>query len=378
MRLSTGTGESLPRNTPGSSRCRRRLRTMTDFLAACVLSTLLVGCANESLRLEELSFDDSIGASREYVGVDRQQLAEAVHKLLWLSGYSVFPTPDGVIGILDEPVISTREAPPPFWTLNLTVERDRAVVHAVVSRHYRGAAYDRDSPAYALFFERLDYLLNLRAHWTTCAEAIERWPVKKRFKGVRILCFRSKPQGMFGRLALVEPDPSQRVPRTTPTPEEWLAMTTRHYASVSPAEVLKAAKEVLTRSQPEFEYRDGADGFVGRVTHRWITYVVVAAGEGYQTHFWEVRAMAMEGGTRVSLYVTTEESSSGAILAWSAGSGSVQHTMPGPPSLPNRGAGVYGLFWDRLDHVLGSNPHWPTCAEARRKRWLPYPDPICF
>jgi len=139
--------------------------------------------------------------------------------------------------------------------------------------------------------------------------------------------------------------------------------------------VREAAKKALTRSQPSFEYRDIPGGFVARVTKYHAYYAVIAAGDSYETHFWEVRADEVPSGVLVSVYVTTEAHGSGAVLPFG---GATIDVMPGLPSLPRAGKGVYGLFWARLDYTLGLSPHWLTCADAREKRWVAMPDPICF
>lgn len=348
--------------------------------AVAILCVLLTGCSSRSTRLEELSVSgkEAISESREYAGVSAEKATNAARKVLRLSGYSVFPTSGGLIAALEPYAFAPDLPPPAFWTVRVETRQQGTLVEADLRTHYGGTAYIREAPSYLLFFERLDYLLKVRSKWTTCAEATARWPGKTAETGVRALCFRTKSSGFWGRV-LVEPDPDKLLPRTTPTPAEWLTLTTRRYADIIPDQVLDAAKKALTRSQPAFEYRDIPGGFVARVTKYRMYYLVIAAGDSYDTHFWEVRARRVPGGSLVSVYVTTETDSSGAVGAGiGATVGGSSHKMPGLPSRPLGGSGVYGLFWARLENTLGLTSHWPTCEEAREKRWLAMPDPICF
>jgi hypothetical protein len=344
--------------------CRR----LIGIAAIALLCVAVTGCSHRTTKLQELavSTGDGAGQSREYAGVSAEEATDAARKVLRLSGYPVFPTPDGAIAALDS--TEFRE-PVGFWRITVTVRQNHVVIDADLRTHYGGKVFEPSAPVYRLFFERVEYLLKLRPEWVTCAEAAKKWG------GVRALCFPTKGSSLGVRKdVIVEPDPDKRLPHTMPTPAQWLALTTRHYPGITPDQVLAAGKEALSRSKSEFEYRDFPGGFVARVTRYRMFFIVFAMGDAYVTHFWELRAREEAGGTLTSIYLTTESHSSGATAI---GAADVDE-MPGFPVQAGAGAGVYDLFWARLENTLGLSSHWPTCKEARKKGWRWGLDTICF
>ena len=350
-------------------------RSLDDVQAGCrtpryamllPLCVLLATCSWETTRLNELAYSVATfaGEQHEYPGIGLTSVRDAAIKVLRMRGLEVFPTPEGLMAAAQ---LIFRDSAPAFWTVEISQVEDRVVVAAVLRPHYGAAAVSRTSPAYAIFFERLEYLIALRSDWLSCAAAYTRWADKSQRKSIDALCA-ANGSG--------EPSPDDPLPRTGPDHTAWLALTTKIYPDHTMEQVLAASRLALTRSQPDFEYREIEGGFVARVTHRSFFYFVIAAGDAYATHFWEVRARPHSGGALTSVFVTTEMSSSFAMAAGLAAFGGSGHLLPGFPSYSETGAGVYPLFWARVDHELGLSAHWPACAEAKTNHWSG--DPLCF
>lgn len=361
-------------------RARSFLRGSLLLLAGLLLS------ACESVKLAEITLpSEGEAVAREYAGVTAERAIEAAEKLLLLSRYYVFATPDGVIaapppiqhqpyGSWLHPVFEQR--PPAFWTVSVVEKQGTVVVNVEVQRCFGSGAYPTTSPVYSLFFERLDYLLGHRSKWPTCAEAAAKWPGRSPASSIFALCFRTKPPAFFqiGSPDLEEPDPDGRPTQWTPDRKEWLAMTTRTYPNVTPGQLIDAARKTLARSQPGFEFRDITDGFIAGATQHHVYFLLVVAGNSDVTHLWVVRARAVADGSMASVYVTTGRSGTIATVGFHGASVYV------PPRLPNLRPSVYDLFWRRLDHTLGLRSDWPTCDKLRQERMparADRSDPIC-
>lgn len=164
---------------------------------------------------------------------------------------------------------------------------------------------------------------------------------------------------------------------TTPPPEmtrqEYLALVNRTYDGASAEEVLAATEKLFRLADPDdvkFQHFDN-----GLRVHRpWMIYVVLAATVG--TDVWDVRVAPTQGGTRITVHLsTTTGSITGAPMTTSGGHTYTQAiTTPPAGGIPVSSTAVYDLFWARLDYLLGRRDDWMTCEEvtARVKKGFVY------
>lgn len=147
-------------------------------------------------------------------------------------------------------------------------------------------------------------------------------------------------------------------PKKQMTRQEWLSVTTRDYAGVTVDQALEAAERLLRLADgDDFSVVHSANEL--GATRQWLVYVVLAAVSGIDT--WRVRAIEVPGGVRVTTQVSTL---SGAVTPMATtGSAWTATTMPQQGALID-GNGLYTLFYQRLDYLLGKSDTWPDCSVA--------------
>lgn len=151
---------------------------------------------------------------------------------------------------------------------------------------------------------------------------------------------------------------------------QWMSISTRSFEGIPKANVLRAAEIVLR--QPGHDSRTWAfahspDGFVA--ARSYAVYAVLAAENGVDT--WQVTARSQGMGTVAEVLLSRQ--SSAVVGTLGPAIGGIGGMMAGAP-VPVAGNGVsvqspfaYGVFWDRVDYVLGRRAGWPSCAELKTR-----------
>ena len=146
------------------------------------------------------------------------------------------------------------------------------------------------------------------------------------------------------------------------TRAEYLAMTSRSYEGVTPAEVFAATEQLFLLADPDdVQFTHGPDEI--RVTRPWTVYLVLSAARG--TDYWRIQATA-EGGTTTVFAAANQESN--VIVAAPTAQGDVYAGTVPMGGAPIAGTAIYDVFWDRLDYLLGKRAAWTTCAESNRRQ----------
>jgi hypothetical protein len=146
-----------------------------------------------------------------------------------------------------------------------------------------------------------------------------------------------------------------------PTREEYLSRTTRTYDQ-SRETVIAAAERVLRLADGDhFTFQHRYEGFTA--TRRWLIFAVIMAVTG--NDYWSVTVTEEPTGSRIHVDVGQVENATGMMPT-------VGGTPGAPPSYgvasfpgnakPLTSAALYGLFFDRMDYMLGLRADWPTCA----------------
>lgn len=143
--------------------------------------------------------------------------------------------------------------------------------------------------------------------------------------------------------------------------DEWIATTARIYSGVTREKALVAAERVLMLADgDDFRVVHSDEGF--EAVRDWMAFVVIVLVIGKD--FWTVRVADTPEGVKVVVQVriwaegmgpqpTTTKGTWTTASSTSSGSG---HIVDGPA--------LYGLFFSRMDYLLGLRQNWPTCEEA--------------
>jgi len=143
--------------------------------------------------------------------------------------------------------------------------------------------------------------------------------------------------------------------------DEWLTVTTRHYASVTKEEVLLAAEKLFGLADGnDFQFFHAEEGLMA--TRNWLVYMVLAAASG--TDYWKIQVATSNNGVDVTAQVNT--SAQGVTPMPTTGGAWTATTMPMAGS-PVQGTAIYDVFWARLDYLLGKRTDWMTCKEANKR-----------
>lgn len=157
------------------------------------------------------------------------------------------------------------------------------------------------------------------------------------------------------------------VPQGPQSRQEWEAQHARVFTGKTPEEVLAAAEQVLRLADSDFTF-DYPDGELV-ATRPWGIYMVVAGARGVD--YWRVRAAPVEGGTRATVEISTESSTTTATPMATTGPSVWGLTSSASPGQPVRGDAPYNLFWSRVEYMLGTVPIWFTCDAFKSGRRAP-------
>lgn len=144
--------------------------------------------------------------------------------------------------------------------------------------------------------------------------------------------------------------------------DEFISTTTRSYEGVTERDFYQAAERLFMLSDGDdttIAY-PGEHAMVAQRT--WLIYLVLAFTQG--THNWQIETEPSDSGLDATAYVSIQ--SSAVSGAPTFGGGVSTHTSPAMQNIVNTPA-VYGLFWARMDYLLGKNDSWPTCGDWNAK-----------
>lgn len=159
--------------------------------------------------------------------------------------------------------------------------------------------------------------------------------------------------------------------------DEFISTTQRSYEGVTEREFYQAAERLFKLSDGDdttFAY-PGAHSMIAQ--RDWLLYLVLAASSG--THTWQIETKPNDNGLDASAYVSMQ---AGMVNGMVGPNGSAfTTTTPSMQNIVNTPA-VYGLFWSRMDYLLGKSEIWPTCDDwkAKLKRGETYGliEPLCL
>lgn len=161
------------------------------------------------------------------------------------------------------------------------------------------------------------------------------------------------------------------------TRQESIDATQRTYEGVSESEFYQAAERLFKLSDEDdtrFSYQ-GENSM--RVQRNWTIYLVLAASFG--SHDWVIQTEPTRDGVNGEVYASMN--ATGVTGAPTGGGGVSAITGPGMTNMINTPA-IYGLFWARMDYLLGKSQDWPTCDdwEAKIDRGETYGliEPLCL
>ncbi|MBW1722535.1 MAG: hypothetical protein JRJ78_10760 [Deltaproteobacteria bacterium] len=126
--------------------------------------------------------------------------------------------------------------------------------------------------------------------------------------------------------------------------EEWMQVRNRHYANISPEQVLKAAEKLFILADNKdfkFSYNNNSLKAV-----RWASPFPVNIW-----YHWDIVAVPSGNGTDVNVSISTT----------AAGFG-----VPGGMT-PHDSPDVINLFYSRLDYLLGKSTVWLSCNDYKKK-----------
>lgn len=143
--------------------------------------------------------------------------------------------------------------------------------------------------------------------------------------------------------------------------ERQIAATTRIYEGKTPEEVLLAAATVFRLADDDYTVSHSQNSIQAK--RGWYHFFTLALSSG--TDDWIVTATEEANGTKVVTQCVHE----------------MIQMRVGPQTVTNEG--LYNLFYQRLEYLMGINQEWLTCKEAKKK----YPngftevkyffDPLC-
>lgn len=148
---------------------------------------------------------------------------------------------------------------------------------------------------------------------------------------------------------------------TPPPPErdEWERVHVRHYDGISPRQVQEAAEKVLRLADKDFRFEYPQHGLLA--VRSWMLYAVIAIGSGKD--YWTVETQEAGGGTKVTVRITREQSTTTASpVIGGPGYAPVIGSTPGEPLYQEA---PYALFWERLEYFLGKRSDWVTCDQFK-------------
>ncbi|MEC8919239.1 MAG: hypothetical protein VX796_16715, partial [Pseudomonadota bacterium] len=90
----------------------------------------------------------------------------------------------------------------------------------------------------------------------------------------------------------------------------------------------------------------------------WTIYMVLAFSAG--THVWQIDTEPSGSGVTARALVSNN---SGTVTGMATGGGGAfASSGPQMENVINTPA-IYGLFWSRMDFLLGKSSYWPTCDD---------------
>lgn len=146
------------------------------------------------------------------------------------------------------------------------------------------------------------------------------------------------------------------------TREESINATQNEYEGVTEEEFYQAAERLFKLSDEDDTRFSYQGEHAMRVQRDWSLYLVLAAARG--THTWQIQTEPSSDNLKASVHVST--GGAGMSGAPTGGGGAAPITTPMSSSMINSPA-VYGLFWSRMDYLLGKSPEWYTCDEWEAK-----------
>lgn len=146
------------------------------------------------------------------------------------------------------------------------------------------------------------------------------------------------------------------------TREESIAATQRIYEGVNESEFYQAAERLFKLSD-EDDTRFSYQGEHAMMAQRsWSLYMVLAAAMG--THSWQIQTEPTDAGLKASAYVSMQAANMTGMPT--GGGGASVMTSPSMQNVVSTPA-IYGLFWARMDYLLGKSQDWPTCDDWEAK-----------
>lgn len=133
----------------------------------------------------------------------------------------------------------------------------------------------------------------------------------------------------------------------------------RSYPGKTPDQVKAASQKVLYLLDPTDMKFDLLDDQL-LATRSGILF---GLGTVFNVRDWYSVSTKMSAGTVESTFGLSEELN----LAFIAGGYIPQTFKPNIPISANGNAADYKLFHDRVEYVLGINPVWPTCEQAKKE-----------
>lgn len=156
--------------------------------------------------------------------------------------------------------------------------------------------------------------------------------------------------------------------------ERQIQMTTRIYEGKTPDEVLHSADMVFRLADDNYIiYYEGLSYHQGLSLQAQRRSVIDAARA---TETWVVQFFYVKNGTKVvAMHSGQEQASIDLSSEFFGGVGVTAGT--GPMTNMTTSPAIYQLFFARLDKLLGKNPNWITCKEAKKLFTDGNLDPFC-
>lgn len=144
--------------------------------------------------------------------------------------------------------------------------------------------------------------------------------------------------------------------------DRQLNMITRVYPDKTPEEILVAADQIFRLADDDYETAHSPNSLQAK--RNWLMYLVIAVASG--SNNWLVTTEELpEGGTKV---VTSHSAASSSFFGMpvATSTGGTSATGATTPTLQNitTDPALYGLFYARMDYLLGKRPDWVTCKDA--------------
>lgn len=143
--------------------------------------------------------------------------------------------------------------------------------------------------------------------------------------------------------------------------DEQLRMMSREYSGKTPEEVMTAAEKLFRLSDPEdyvFAYPDERSMVA---TRGYVMFMVIAAVSGHD--IWSLSVEPMEAGAKLRVQAATASTGTSAMPV---GGIAVPYNIAGSSGgVPMLEPALYGLFWARMDYLLGLRSDWIGCDQAR-------------